>query len=230
MSRLLPLFLALLFLAACFEVDQRIVLRGSGAVDHTVRITQPAPKLAPIPEKAQAFLDQVNASPFGERVRAFVSREDKSLTWTIEARLLNAAEYRAWREAFIAATKERYGQDVGFLRPPELRGLLARELVVELPPEIPTEPIPGVEDTRNVWRLTVVASKGVASHNADRVEADGSLVWERPLKSVLYDGVQAQAQERMGWTPVALGLAAAALAALAAGWWARRALTASPPR
>ncbi len=219
MKRLLLLASALLWLVACFEVDQKIVLHASGGVSHSFRLTQPKPPKGGVNARGQALLDAVNQSPLGERVRGWVEVDDKQLVWAIEARLVSTEEYQIWRAAAIDALSSRYGVDIAWLRPPELTGLWARTVHLEVPAEIDAQPIPGANDPNARWRLTVVMPRPPAAHNADRVAPDGALVWERGLRSVLYDGVTVHAAEAADWRWFGLGLgglgAALGLGALA---------------
>lgn len=217
MKRLFALVLAALWLVACFEVDQKIVLHASGGVSHSFRLTHAKPPREGLNPRGQALLDAVNGSPLGERVRAWVEVDGGSQIWAIEARLVSTEEYQVWREAAIAAMSDRYLMDIAWLRPPEITGRWARELHLVVDPELNETPTAGPPHPEHIWRLTVVMPRPPASHNADRVEPDGALVWERPMRTVLLDGVQVSAVESMPWAWIGLGLGGLGVAVALAG-------------
>ncbi len=227
MKRLLSIAVALLTLTACVDLDQTLTLHNNGSVSLLWRMGLP-PEVTQMPwtkhgEERDTWWQNV-VPPYA---RAFVtpSIEDKDgeTALILNAELPDLKAYQDLRQAFTNKLAEN-SVPFPMFEPPMVRSVDSVRIVeVHLEPR---ENAPDQENDKRLgthWTLHLVSDEPLTDHNADRVEPDGSLVWERTLGAVQREGLHTHATTRLNftkaktWLYVAISLVGILGAAIAFG-------------
>jgi hypothetical protein len=197
MKRLLALVGVLLMLAGCVEVDQVLELRADGGVKLNWRLglftaLARGPWARPDEERAAELAAMVppEATAF---VKTRVDSNPQRIWLVVEAELPDVTTYARFREAFIAAF-EGDNDPVPMIYPPVVQRWMGRWYVtVDVPARLEDDGGPPKGDASARWKLRVDAPGQPISSNADRIDADGALVWDTSMGAVVHQGVRARA-------------------------------------
>jgi hypothetical protein len=195
-KRLLALAGVLWLLVGCVEVDQRLDLRADGSIALEWRLGLFAalargPWAKPDDVRAKEFAAMV---PDGARdlVRTRVDTDPERIWLVLEADLPDAETYAAFRDAFIARYEADY-ERMPFIYPPVVERWMGRwHVLVDIPARVEDDGEPGGNASAR-WRLRVRGPAKPVSNDADRIDADGALVWEMPMSQVVRQGLHAHA-------------------------------------
>ena len=234
-ARLIPgilsVTLLLLTSTACVDVDQALDIHADGSIGFHWKLGFVASLLNGPWGATHDERDKNWRTMIPPEDAAFVhatTEVDPAREWLLlDAELPSLDAWQAFRSAFIERYQERNHGDQPLVYPPELsrdgRTWHVQDAVAATSTD--DKPLnPGA--LKAMWKLRVHAAQGGLTGNADRVDADGTLIWERPVARVVREGLDAQATvsapDRWAWQAWAAIVAVGALGGVGVTFLARR--------
>jgi hypothetical protein len=198
--RLILLAAGLLLLTGCFELEQVLELHQDGSVALHWRLGL-VPELAHAPwGKTPEDREDEWAAMVPPEAAAYVKtrvEDSPDRVWLIlDADLPSVEAYAVFRDAFIARFEADREPNPLFYPPSIARRGFSWHVSTDIEPRTDAD-LKVSKDSPARWTLKVRPWTKGGSSDADRVDADGTLVWERPIAGVLRDGVDAHADVAM---------------------------------
>lgn len=183
---------------ACLELEHRVNVHRSGAVDYVLRLGLESkyatgPLAKPADERERDWKAHVPAAS-ARYVDAHVEQTPETVWLVIDAELPDVAAYDVFRDGFIKLYEADHKPNALFY-PPVIESRLSRYVVRAdvRPSEEPLVIPEGAKLGVNTWRLVVTGEDEVAP-SMGAIASDGgrTVTFERPLLEVAREGTYAE--------------------------------------